>query len=125
MNDYAKPVRYRADRLTNGDSIAQVELANGACLCLHLTHLGSPRIGVQDHVVMRAGSRTVSVTNGSIYKFEDELCLRRSFNSNRMNAYREMYRQISAAIVAGQPGDSFEALRHTNELMLALDAMIR
>ena len=124
MNDYAKPVKYRADRAANGDSIAQVELANGACLCLHLTHLGSPRIGVQDHVVMRAGSRTVSVTNGSIYKFEDDLCLRKSFTGNRMNAYREMYRNISAAIVAGQPGDSHTALQHTNELILALDKML-
>lgn len=124
MNDYAKPVKYKAEKAANGDSMAQVELANGACLFLHLTHLGSPRIGVQDHVVMRAGNRTVSVSNGSIYKFEDELCLRRSYTSNRMNAYRLMYRNISAAIVAGQPGDSHEALRYTNELILELDAML-
>ncbi|MBU1105872.1 MAG: Gfo/Idh/MocA family oxidoreductase [Candidatus Riflebacteria bacterium] len=124
MNDYAKPVKFTASKAVNGDSLAQVELANGACLFLHLTHLGSPRVGVQDHVVMRAGSRTVSVTNGAVYKFEDEMCLRRSFTGNRMNAYRQMYRNISAAIVAGQPGDSHEALRYTNELILALDAMI-
>ena len=124
MNDYARPVKFTASKAANGDSLSQVELANGACLFLHLTHLGSPRVGVQDHVVMRAGNRTVSVTNGAVYKFEDELCLRRSFTGNRMNAYRQMYRNISAAIVAGQPGDSHEALRYTNELILALDAMI-
>ena len=73
---------------------------------------------------MRAESRTVSVTNGSIYKFEDDLCLRKSFTGNRMNAYREMYRNISAAIVAGQHGDSHAALQHTNELILALDKML-
>ena len=124
MNDYAKPVKFSASAAANGDSISQVELANGACLFLHLTHLGSPRIGVQDRVVMRAGNNTVSVTNGAIYQFEDEVCLRRSFTGNRMDAYRQMYRNISAAIVAGQPGDSPEALRHTNELILALDAML-
>lgn len=124
MNNYAKPLKYKANRAGNGDSVVQVELANGACLFLHLTHLGSPRIGVQDHVVMRAGNNTVSVSNGSIYKFEDELCLRRSFTGNRMNAYRQMYRNISAAIVANQPGDSHDALRYTNELILELDAML-
>ncbi|MDD3377294.1 MAG: hypothetical protein PHF08_07555, partial [Candidatus Riflebacteria bacterium] len=124
-NDYSRPVKATLELMRNGDSVSFAELANGACLCLHLTHLGSPRIGVQDHVVMRSGKATATVTNGSEYRFEDDICLRRRASYNRMGAYKEMYEKISAAVVAGLPGDSADMIRHTNELVLQLNEIYK
>ncbi|MEB2345963.1 MAG: hypothetical protein OZ948_14635 [Deltaproteobacteria bacterium] len=121
MNDYSRPRRWSATRSQNGDSVSQVELENGASLVLHLTHLGSPRIGVQNHVVMRARDRTVTVSNGSSYLAEGPLRVLRRTRINRMQAYSRMYRQIAQSIAAKQPGDSLRSLRVLNELVLELD----
>jgi predicted dehydrogenase len=121
MNDYALPRRWSATRSQNGDSLSHVELENGASLFLHLTHLGSPRIGVQDHVTMRARDRTVTVTNGSAYQGEGPVRQHRRRRINRMQAYSRMYRQIAQNIATRSPGDSIRSLRVLNELVLALD----
>lgn len=121
MNDYALPRRWSVARSQNGDSLSHVELENGASLVLHLTHLGSPRIGVQDHITMRARDRTVSVTNGSIYLAEGPVRQLRRKRLNRMQAYSRMYRQIARNMATGTPGDSVRSLRVLNELVLELD----
>ena len=123
MNDYSRPVKIGLERLSNSDSVSTVELENGACLCLHLTHHGSPRIGVQDKITMRCEKRTVTVVNGSSYEFEDEVCMRRKYKKNRMNAYQNMYKSISDAIVKEQQGDSREMLEYTNNVILTLDKL--
>ncbi len=124
-NAYSRPVKVNLELMRNGDSVSFAELENGACLCLHLTHLGSPRIGVQDHVVLRSGSATATITNGCEYRFEDEICLRRRASYNRMGAYKEMYKNISAAVAAGKKGDSADMLRFTNELVLELNEIYK
>lgn len=125
MNAYFKPIRHTIKRSRNGDSYTNVELENGACLFLHLTHLGSPRIGVQDHVVMRAGDSTITVTNGAQYQFEDTDHVKRRKRVNRMHAYKRMYREITRKIVSGSPGDSTESIVVMNSLMLTLDEELR
>ena len=121
MNDFSRPVSQTVNRLSNGDTVVTVELTNGACLVLHLTHIGSPRIGVQDHVVMRREDRTVTVVNGSRYLAEAGPRKIRREKINKMDVYRGMYREISRKIITGEGGDSIESIEITNTLMLDLE----
>jgi len=121
MNDFSPPVRRAVSRAENGDTTATVELANGACLFLHLTHLGSPRIGVRDHVAMRAGDRTVTVVDGSRYLAEEGWRKLRVKRINKMKVYRRMYREISRKFIAGEPGDSPESVEISGSLLLDLE----
>lgn len=121
MNDYSTPKRVDLRLINETESISLVELENGASLCLHLTHEGSPRIGVQDYVSLRANGRTVTVINGSEYRYEDEICLRRRQKINRMDAYKNMYKTISKSIGKGGKGDGYRILETTNKLVLELN----
>jgi hypothetical protein len=121
MNDYSAPKRVDLRLINEAESVSLVELENGASLCLHLTHEGSPRIGVQDYVSLRANGRTVTVINGSEYRFEDEICLRRRRKINRMDAYKNMYKSISKTIGEGGSGDGYRVLEATNRLVLELN----
>ncbi len=121
INDYSAPKRVDLQLINHKDSLSLVELENGASLCLHLTHEGSPRIGVQDYVSLRANGRTVTVINGSKYRFEDEVCLRRRKKINRMDAYKNMYETISESIINGGKGDGYKILETTNRLVLELN----
>ncbi len=121
MNDFSRPVSRSVRRLANGDTVATVELANGACLLLHLTHLGSTRIGVQEYVAMRRGERTATVINSSAYRSEDHRRTIRKQRVNKMDVYRRMYREISRRIISGEPGDSLESVKITNTLLLDLE----
>lgn len=121
MNDFSPPIRRAVSRAANGDTTATVELSNGACLFLHLTHLGSRRIGVRDYVAMRTGDRTVTVVDGSRYLAEEGWRKLRVKKINKMEVYRRMYREISRKIIAGEPGDSPESVEITCSLMLDLE----
>lgn len=121
MNAYAAPKQHRLVKSSNGDTALIAELDNGAVLHLHLTHVGSPRIGVQDHVVMRAGDRAVTVTNGATYLAEARLRAIRRKRINRVHAYRRMYRTIAEAIVHDEPGDSDRSIRVTSQFVLELE----
>lgn len=121
MNDYSTPTRYHVIKSSSGDTSVNAELENGAVFNLHLTHVGSPRIGVQDHVVMRANGCTVTVTNGATYLAENRVRIIRKKRINRLNAYRRMYRTIADAIVQRKPGDSERSIVVMNQFMLALE----
>lgn len=121
MNDYARPRRQQVIKASNGDTTVTAELENGASLHLHLTHEGSPRIGVQDHVTMRAKDRTVTVMNGSRYLAEGRIRVLRRKRTSRMDAYSRMYRTIAAAIKKGEPGDSLHSIQVMNGLMLDME----
>ncbi|MFH1037853.1 MAG: Gfo/Idh/MocA family oxidoreductase [PVC group bacterium] len=121
MNDFARPVRQAVSRISNGDTVATVELDNGACLVLHLTHLGSQRIGVQEYMAMRREDRTVTIVNSSSYRAEDRFRIIRKTGINKIEVYRRMYREISRKIIAGEKGDSLESIETTNTLMLDLE----
>ncbi len=121
MNPHARPVEWRIWKCRNGDSQVGVELDNGAVMGMHLTHAGSARIGVQDHVELRANGRTVTLDCGSKYVAESPSRVIRRCHGNRMAAYRTMYATISRKIIAGEPGDSLESLLQTHALALALE----
>ncbi len=121
MNDFALPTRYEVIKSSNGDTTVMAELENGAVFNLHLTHIGSARIGVQDHVAIRAGDRTATVTNGSRYLAENRVRVLRKKTLSRINAYSQMYRSIADAIEKGKPGDSERSIRVTSRLVLALE----
>lgn len=121
MNEYARPVEWHVWACKNGDSQVGVELENGAVLGMFLTHAGSPRIGVQDHVELRTNGRTVTVARGAWYTAESSSKIIRKQRGNKMSAYKMMYQTISRKIIAGEPGDTLHSMRQTHELMLALE----
>ena len=85
-----------------------------------LTEVGSERIGVRDYVELRAGKVTAKMIDSANYEAESTtriLCRKRV---NPMQAYKQMYRSISRAIVDGRPGDAVATLRST-ELTLRLE----
>ena len=125
MNAYARPAEWRIWKCSNGDSQVGVELENGAVMGMHLTHAGSSRIGVRDHLELRANGRTVTVDRGSEYVAESPSRVMRRRHRNKMSAYRTMYANISRKIVAGEPGDSLESFLRTHELALALEELRR
>lgn len=121
LNGYARPVEWHVWQCNNGDSHVGVELENGAVLGMFLTHSGSSRIGVQDHVELRANGRTVTVDCGSKYLAESSSKIIRKQRCNKMLAYNNMYQTISRKIINEEPGDTLHSLRQTHELMLALE----
>lgn len=123
MNEYAEVARYDLWKAGNGNLHVSVELANGAALSMALTDHGSRRIGVQDHIQLRAGGVTVHVENGSRYMAEDRYRILRRRRVNRLESLANMYRAITAQIVAGEPGDSQASIERTTELVLALDEL--
>lgn len=123
MNGYATPNRCHVWKCGNGDTQVSAELENGAVFGMHLTHSGSQRIGVQDHVELRANGRTVTVDHGSKYLAQGPSSIIRKKTGNRLTAYRTMYKEICKKIVAGEPGDSYESVIRTNRLVLTMEEM--
>ena len=121
LNDFTPVRRADAWRAGNGDAICAVELENGAVFSMALTDHGSGRIGVRNHVELRAGRITVCITDDTHYVAEDERAIRRRTRVNKMQAFARMYRQVSAAIVDGRPLDTAETVLVSAGLALDLD----
>lgn len=124
MNRYSLPTRYRAWRGGNKDLHCSVELENGAVMSMVLTDHGSTRIGVQDHVQLRANGVTVRVDHNSRYFSEDGLRVIRRKRFNRSRLYGMMYSEICRRILAGEPGDAPDSIRVTTQLMLDLEQQL-
>lgn len=124
LNHWAAPRRWKLMKARNGDIASAVELENGASFSMTLTDHGSARLGVCDHVELRANGVTVRIDRGRYYESEDGLRILRRTSITRLAAHHAMYRQITARIIAGQPGDSEASLKHSCELMLNLDEML-
>ena len=77
-----------------------VELENGAVFGMHLTHEGSERIGLHDHIELRANGRTITVDTSSKYVAEDPNRIIRKKRTNRTLTYQRMYESISKRILA-------------------------
>jgi hypothetical protein len=86
-----------------------------------LTDHGSGRIGVRNHVELRAGRITVSITDDTHYVAEDERAILRRTRVNKMQAFARMYREVSAAIVDGRQLDTAETVLVSAGLALDLD----
>ena len=124
LNDFAEPARTDVWLGGNGDTHVSVELANGAVLGLHLTHEGSPRVGVRQHVELRAGGRTLTVDDGARAVLEDRLGIRARQRINKLAVYGRMYRRIGETMLAGGEGDSAASIERSAGLMLDLEAQL-
>lgn len=121
LNGFCRVARRGLWRGSNGDLHLSVELENGAVCSLVLTDVGSRRIGVQEHVQLRAGEVTVRVDNSSRYMSEDRHRVIRRARINKLGVFGRMYREISRRIVEGQPGDPPESTQRSCELMLLME----
>lgn len=106
-----------------GDSTmnCSLELENGAVFTMVLTDVGSGRIGVQDHVELRAGDKTVRIMNDSRYVAEDANRVLRRTAHNKTRSYEAMYSEIARKLAAGEKGDSPESVRVSAGAALALE----
>lgn len=125
MNGFSPPVRWDLWRGGNRDLHVSVELENGAVFGMALTDVGNRRIGVQDHIELRAGNRAVTVNNGSRYRSEDDYRIIRRRRIMRSTIYPRMYRLITHKIMHGEPGDSLESVQTSCELMLKLEEVLQ
>jgi predicted dehydrogenase len=121
FNDYAPAVRHAAWEAANGDVVCTAELANGASLALVITDHGSGRLGVRDHVELRAGNVTVRLTDGASYESESTRGRLRRRRVARFDPYAAMYRDISTAVLDGRAGDPPAWVASATGLMLDLE----
>jgi predicted dehydrogenase len=104
------------------DVVAQVRLENGAYLSMSVTDAGSQRLGMRDHVELRHGGTTVTITDSSSYVAENRRRVMRRARCNSLSAYARMYREIAKSIATGEPGDTLDSLRST-EATLQLEEL--
>ncbi|MFW6124860.1 MAG: Gfo/Idh/MocA family oxidoreductase [Pirellulales bacterium] len=122
MNEFAAPCRYDIWPAANGDMHVSVELDNGAAFSMALTDQGSSRVGVRDHVELRAGDVTVTVDDGRRYFAERSAgVIRRAHN--RSDPYRRMYQSVSSRVLSGGGGDSVASVQTSSDLMLSLEEL--
>jgi len=121
MNNYADVERYDLWKAKNGEVHISIELVNGAVFGLHLTEFGSLRIGVQDHIELRANNTTVIVDNASRYRSENNQKVLRNHSINKMSVYKIMYQNICNRILNGDGGDDIESTKKTCDIMLRLE----
>ena len=103
---------------------ATMKLQNGAVFTMVLTDVGSRRVGMREHVQLRAGDVTVTIADGRRYEAESSARRLRRATVNKLDAYRRMYRTIAERIAGGLPGDDlvhdFLSARLTLDLQDAL-----
>jgi predicted dehydrogenase len=121
LNEWSSPERWDVQAAADGTLSIFVTLQNGACMTMTLTDIGSERIGVQDHIQLRAGGVTVRLNNDSDYVAENSSRILRRTRINKMTTYRDMYAQIGRKIVAGSPGDSRQSILGSASLVLDLE----
>lgn len=124
LNDYAAVQATTLSAARDGTVACTVALENGAFLTMTLTHQGSERLGVRDHVELRANGVTVTIENGAHYRAEGHDRVLRTRRQNRLAVYRTMYQAICRKIIAGEAGDSRYSVETTSRLALALDEML-
>jgi hypothetical protein len=100
-------------------------LVNDAGMNMLLTQQGSARIGIQEHVELRAHGVTVRVHNSSWYSAEGPDRVLRRKRSRRLVSHETMYQRICRAIIAGEPGDSLQSVERSCRLLLDLEAQLR
>jgi predicted dehydrogenase len=121
LNEWSEPQRWDVQAVADGTLSVFISLRNGACMTMTLTDIGSERIGVQDHIQLRAGRVTIRLNNDSDYVAESSSRILRRSRINKMTTYRDMYAQIGRKIVAGSPGDSRQSILSSASLVLDLE----
>ena len=123
LNDFAAVSDADLTLAADGTVSCSVSLVNGAFFTMVLTERGSERLGVQDHVELRANGVTVTIENGSRYRAEGSDRVLRRRTVNRIAAYRRMYASIGEAIVAGEAGDSVPSVEASAGLVFRLERL--
>ncbi|WP_420129570.1 Gfo/Idh/MocA family protein [Longimicrobium sp.] len=121
LNGFSEPRAWDLAAGPDGTLNVTVVLENGAFFSMVLTDRGSERIGMQEHVELRANDRTVRIENGSEYYAESTRGVLRRARANRLDVYGVMYRTIARAVAEGRPGDSLESVLVASRLVLALE----
>ena len=123
LNGWSEATSIDVARGGPGDETANISirLENGAFFSLVLTDVGSGRIGVREHVELRAGDVTVSIDDGARYSAESGSRILRRRRINRMSSYEAMYRAIARRIVAGEQGDSRASVEVSTRVVLAAE----
>jgi predicted dehydrogenase len=121
LNGFSEPRSWDLAAGPDGTLNVTVVLENGAFFSMVLTDRGSERIGMQEHVELRANDRTVRIENASDYHAESTRGVLRRARANRLDAYGVMYRSIARAVAEGRPGDSPESVLVPTRLVLALE----
>lgn len=110
LNNYSGVVDKNVWKGRGADVFVHLKLENGACFSMVLTDKGSARLGVREHIELRAGGLTVKIDDASIYESENGRRVVRRVRVNPLKAYSNMYRTISQEISAGGDGDSQRSL---------------
>ncbi|MEO7786409.1 MAG: Gfo/Idh/MocA family oxidoreductase [Sphingomicrobium sp.] len=121
LNGFAPVRRSSLWRGARGTLNAMVELDNDAAFTMALTDEGSSRTGVRDQIELRAGQRTVRITDSSHYSAESDSRILRRARVDRGDSYARMYRSISERVVAHGDGDSLVSIDRSAGLVLDLE----
>ena len=121
LNDFAAVSDHQLTVTPDGEFNCSVTLENGAFCTLVLTDLGSRRLGVRDHVELRASGVTVTIEDMCSYCAEDDRRILRRERIPRLEAYRLMYDEIGRRIARGEPGDSLISVQRSAGLVLDLE----
>lgn len=125
LNGFADLSRSWVSEAADETITCTLELRNGAVFSMALTDVGSERLGVQDHVELRAGAVTVTITNNTRYRAERSERVLRTKRASRGEAYRSMYTTIAAKIDAGAAGDTLESTERSTRAVLDLERQLR
>jgi predicted dehydrogenase len=127
LNDWSEPTGIEVARGSSGTEVANVSvrLANGAFFSLVLTDTGSARVGVRDHIELRAAGVTVTMDDSARYLSESGKRILRRAHVNKMTSYRSMYRTIADRIVRGEAGDTLRSIQVSAGLVLEVEEAYR
>jgi len=121
LNHFCEVMSMSIDEAPDGTINCSVTLENGAYFTMVLTDTGSERIGLQDHVELRARGVTVTIVNNARYLAENARRVMRRARINKTLPYGLMYRLIAEQIAAGDVGDSLASVRISAGLVLDLE----
>lgn len=124
LNGFSRPTRIDAGTRSNGDAVLFMDLENGASLTLSVTEHGSPRLGVRDHIELRAGTRTVTIDDQRTYRAESTHEVLRTASTSASDSYDRMYDVIGRRLTAGSVGDSRESLEISARAVLTADEQV-
>jgi predicted dehydrogenase len=111
LNEWSPPTTIQVARGGRFETTnVSMQLTNGAFFSMLLTEVGSGRIGVRDHVELRAGEITVTVENSAVYSAENSSRVIRRTSVSKMSSYENMYRVIADRVANGGEGDSLESV---------------
>ena len=121
LNNFAPVLHYSIQLAKKGDVSVLIELENHAVFTMTLTEIGSSRIGLREHIELRANKNTVTITDGCQYNAENQSRIIRKIKTKRLSVYQRMYRDIIQGILEKKLGDSIESVERSCSLILSLE----